>query len=113
MKKFSLYLSVAGLISLGLFFFSPAVLSHCEIPCGIYGDPMRIDVMLEDIQTIEKSMRKIEELSKAEDKNYNQLTRWVINKGDHADKISDVVTQYFMKQRIKPVEEGKGKAYQD
>lgn len=87
----------------GLMFPARPVLSHCEIPCGIFGDKMRIEMMHEDIATIEKSMKQIEELSKEEKKNYNQIVRWVVNKEHHADKIRDVVTQYFMAQRIKPV----------
>lgn len=77
--------------------------AHCEIPCGIYGDPMRIDMMKEDIATIEKSMKEITELSKEAKPNYNQIVRWVENKEHHADKLQDVVTQYFMTQRVQPV----------
>ena len=79
--------------------------SHCEIPCGIYDDAARIAAMREDVATIEKSMKGIIELSAAGEKNYNQIVRWVMNKEDHADKLQDVATQYFMFQRIKPVEE--------
>ena len=38
--------------------------SHCQIPCGIYGDYTRIDLLREHIATIEKSMNQINELSK-------------------------------------------------
>jgi nickel superoxide dismutase len=92
---------------------APNVMSHCEIPCGIYDDPMRIHMMAEHITTIEKSMNEIHKLSAEGDKNYNQLVRWVANKENHADYLSDIVTQYFMKQRIKPAEQGQGQAYQD
>jgi len=98
---------------LATLFFSPVVLSHCEIPCGIYNDQMRVEMIDEHIRTIEKSMRQIHELSKDRDKNYNQLTRWIVNKENHADKLSEIVTQYFMTQRIKPAAESDGKAYQD
>jgi hypothetical protein len=74
--------------------------AHCEIPCGIYGDDLRFSTILEDIQTIEKSMKKIAELS-GDVGNINQLTRWVNNKEHHADRIREIVTQYFMTQRIK------------
>ena len=77
--------------------------SHCEIPCGIYGDEMRIGMMKEDIDTIEKSIVKITELAGEAKPNYNQIVRWVENKEHHADKIREVVTQYFMTQRVKPV----------
>lgn len=87
----------------GLTLSAPPAFSHCEIPCGIYGDKTRIDMLEEDIATIEKSMKEILTLSKDAKPNYNQLVRWVVNKEHHADKIRDVVTQYFMAQRVKPV----------
>lgn len=75
--------------------------AHCEIPCGIYNDRMRIDLILEDIQTIEKSMKQISLLEKKGNENANQLTRWIMNKEKHADKIQNIVSQYFLTQRIK------------
>lgn len=91
------------LISLSVFLLvlNPIrVMAHCEIPCGIYNDKMRIDMIKEDITTIEKSMNQIIELSKATAPNYNQLVRWVNNKEEHANKIQEVATQYFMTQRV-------------
>jgi nickel superoxide dismutase len=102
----------AVLMALSVWKAAPAS-AHCEIPCGIYNDKMRIDMLREDIETIEKSTKSIIELSEAKDKNYNQLVRWVTNKDNHADKFSEVVTQYFMTQRIKPAEPTDAKAYQD
>ena len=32
----------------------------------------------------------------------NQAVRWVMNKEKHADELSEIVTYYFMAQRIKP-----------
>ena len=77
------------------------VYAHCEIPCGIYDDQMRIDMLLENITTIEKSMQQIKELEQDTQHNANQLIRWVMNKDQHADKLQEIVTQYFMTQRIK------------
>ncbi|MBE0433317.1 superoxide dismutase [candidate division WOR-3 bacterium] len=74
--------------------------AHCEIPCGIYGDEMRFDMIAEHITTVEKSMQMIVELSKAADRNDNQLVRWVMNKEEHANYIQDIVSQYFLTQRI-------------
>ena len=94
-----------SLISLliSLFSFSPAF-PHCEIPCGIYGDETRLTMLEEDITTVEKSMKLIVELSKAGEKNYNQLVRWIDNKEKHANLIQETVSQYFMTQRIKPAD---------
>ncbi len=107
-KKILLYSVAAILLVLG---GSRIVWSHCEIPCGIYNDPMRLDMIAEHIQTIEKSMNQINQLSAAENKDNNQLVRWIMNKENHADYLSDIVTQYFMKQRINPVEDKQNEAY--
>lgn len=82
------------------------VRAHCEIPCGIYGDRMRVDLLREHFQTLEKSMTKVVEIGESDDKNYNQLVRWVNNKELHANKVQEIVYQYFMNQRIKPANEG-------
>jgi nickel superoxide dismutase len=68
-------------------------------------------MMREDISTLEKSMTQIKALSAAPGENMNQLVRWVGNKDDHADKLSDIVTQYFLKQRVKPVAMDDKEAY--
>ncbi|NOR76089.1 MAG: superoxide dismutase [Draconibacterium sp.] len=75
--------------------------AHCEIPCGIYADSVRITLIYEHITTIEKSMNMINELSEQEKPDYNQLVRWVVNKEEHAKKIQEIVSQYFLHQRIK------------
>ena len=90
--------------------------SHCQIPCGIFGDFTRIDLMREHIATIEKSMNQINELSKESSKNMNQLVRWVNNKDQHADELTEIVTYYFLSQRVKIVDPGKSgdfKIYQE
>ena len=87
----------------GIIFLSASyAAAHCELPCGIYNDQMRIEMIDEDIATIEKAMKQIIELGSQKEINYNQLVRWVTNKEYHADKIQEVVYQYFMTQRIKP-----------
>jgi nickel superoxide dismutase len=80
-------------------------LAHCQIPCGIYDDPARFSLMAEHITTIEKAMKTIIDLSSQEKPDYNQLVRWVQNKDQHADELSEIVTHYFMAQRIKPPKE--------
>ncbi len=91
---------------------SSVVYSHCQVPCGIYGDEARFDTMAEHITTIEKSMKQITELSKQEPANMNQVVRWVENKEVHADKLSEIVTYYFMAQRVKPADKSDAGAYQ-
>jgi nickel superoxide dismutase len=83
-----------------IFFIVGNAAAHCEIPCGIYDDEARIAMLLENTATIEKSMIQITELEKAEPLNSNQLIRWVMNKERHADELQEIVTHYFMTQRI-------------
>jgi len=98
MKRFAL-------IALGLAFTLAAAApagAHCQIPCGIYDDELRVQLIEEHITTVEKSMKQIVALGSAEKADYNQLVRWVGNKETHAQEIQDIVTAYFMAQRIKP-----------
>jgi nickel superoxide dismutase len=96
------------LASLALLFFGATFTSraHCEIPCGIYGDSLRVEMIQEHITTIEKSMKQIELLAQEDDEDYNQIVRWIVNKEEHANKIQDIVSQYFLHQRIKVPGEG-------
>lgn len=109
MKTLPLAVVVTALVLTGM--HVPAF-GHCEIPCGIYGDQMRIDMIAEHTRTIEKSMNMIRELGDQEDVNYNQLVRWINNKELHANKIQEIVYQYFMNQRVKPVEDSGAASYQ-
>jgi nickel superoxide dismutase len=81
-------------------------LAHCQIPCGIYDDPARFSLMAEHITTIEKAMRTVIDLSGEKKPDYNQLVRWVESKDRHADELSEIITYYFMAQRVKPPTEG-------
>lgn len=90
--------SLALIFTLGL---GARASAHCQIPCGIFGDELRVQLIEEDITTVEKSMNQIMALGKEEPVNYNQIVRWVVNKEEHAEKIMDTVTAYFLAQRIK------------
>jgi nickel superoxide dismutase len=94
-------------------FFSSIVYSHCQIPCGIYDDPARCEMIAENITTIEKSMNQISRLSQEDKPDMNQIVRWVANKEKHADELTHTVTYYFMSQRIKPVDPSKSKSYDE
>lgn len=94
--RFVLYFILSVMIS-------PIVFAHCQIPCGIFDDALRIKMMSESIYTIEKSMNEINTLSKQNPINYNQLVRWIKNKEEHGDEISRLVYFYFMAQRLIPI----------
>lgn len=102
---------LATVLFIGFSFTAKTVSAHCEVPCGIYGDSMRVKMIYEHITTIERSIKGIEEESAKAKPNYNQLVRWVNNKEEHATKIQEIVSQYFLHQRIKEVAPGNGHAY--
>lgn len=78
------------------------VFAHCQIPCGIYDDAVRIIQIKEDFQTIKKAMLKINELANTPNPlSLNQLNRWIIAKEDHATNIQKTISEYFLTQRIK------------
>ena len=88
------------------------VYSHCQIPCGIYDDPARLAMIAENTTTIEKAMKQIEELSAQQKPNMNQIVRWIDVKDKHADDTAEIVSYYFMAQRIKPADKSDAPAYE-
>jgi nickel superoxide dismutase len=89
-------LAYLAIVCLSLTGFRAA--AHCQLPCGIYDDGARLVAMQEHANTIAKSMAVIT----ADSTPANQVTRAVITKDDHADQIAQIVTYYFLTQRIKP-----------
>lgn len=94
------------------FWFSKVTFAHCEVPCGIYHDELRVELIKEHIQTIEKAMNQITELQSAEVINYNQLVRWINTKEHHANLIHEVAEQYFLTQRVKFADPSDKEKYQ-
>ena len=87
-------------ISTVLLLFSTQLHAHCQIPCGVYDDTMRVKMIEEHTLTILKSMNYI--ASNQNDlEQQNQVTRWIINKEEHAQEIQNIVSEYFLTQRIK------------
>ena len=79
--------------------------AHCQIPCGIYDDHARVQSMIEDAVTVEKSATLMAQLaSKSDVQSQNQLVRWVMNKEKHAQNIISTISDYFLTQRVKPAQ---------
>jgi nickel superoxide dismutase len=97
-KKLFQIVFVACILSVTASFAS----AHCEVPCGIYDDEMRINMIGEHINTIEKAMSQVTALQGNAPVDYNQVTRWIMTKEAHANELQKIVTQYFMTQRIPP-----------
>ena len=86
--------------------------AHCQIPCGIYDDELRVQLIEEHVTTIEKSINQIVALEKQTPVNFNQLVRWIDNKEQHAQEIQDIVAAYFLTQRIKVPESKEGEPWE-
>lgn len=100
LSTFLLAVAAAGLVTP-----HPAY-AHCQIPCGIYDDHARLESMLEDAATVEKSASEIAALSgKSDAQSQNQLVRWVMNKEQHAQNIIGTISDYFLTQRVKTDQE--------
>ena len=84
--------------------YSARTLAHCQVPCGIYDDAARIKRLHEDATTIAKAVAQINELAGShEAQGFNQAARWVATKEQHASHVIEVVSQYFLTQKVKPV----------
>jgi nickel superoxide dismutase len=100
----TVFLLLAAMVSIPM--LQQTVSAHCQIPCGIYDDNARVQSMLEDAETVEKSIKMINALSEKSDaSSRNQLVRWVMNKEKHAQKIITTISDYFLTQRVKSSQE--------
>lgn len=92
-----------ALITLSLLVSGSTLFAHCQVPCGIYGDQLRFEQLLEDTKTIAKAQVLINELADADHtgQNVNQMVRWVTTKEEHATNIQKTIAAYFMAQRLK------------
>ncbi len=117
MNRLALSAALLGAVSLGFANAATPVEPnaapfHCQVPCGIYGDEMRIAMMQEDIETIAKGMSQIREMEAADSFAHNQMVRWVMNKDTHAGAIQEQVASYWLAQRIKaPKDRGGAERY--
>jgi len=77
---------------------------HCQVPCGIFDDPMLVAEIRQAVATIKKAMIQISELSAAgiTPLSINQITRWVNTKEEHACKVITAISEYCLAQRVKP-----------
>merc|ERR1712050_626006 len=77
------------------------VRSHCQVPCGIFDDPARVESLKEDAATVRKAMVQINELGTSTPLALNQTTRWIMTKEDHAKNIITTASEYMLAQRVK------------
>ena len=78
-----------------------AVRAHCQVPCGIFDDPARVEALKEDAATVRKAMVQIGELGTATPLALNQSIRWINTKEMHAASIITTASEYMLAQRVK------------
>jgi ubiquitin len=77
---------------------------HCQVPCGIFDDPMIVAEVKQCVETIKKAMAQIKELESGSGtgaQELNQIVRWINTKEEHAKKIISTVAEYCLCQRVK------------
>ena len=95
----------AAIVGFILAIGQPQASGHCQVPCGIYDDPMRITMLKEDAATIRKAVVSLESLIQGagDITALNQSVRWIGVKEETATNIQRVVSDYFLTQRVKAV----------
>jgi nickel superoxide dismutase len=99
--------NAASILVIGGILLPSLAFAHCQVPCGIYDDAARIATLREDALTIEKAMTEMAKLAgKSDAQSMQQMVRWVTTKETHASDIIAIVSEYFLTQKLKPVEPG-------
>jgi len=96
MKKKLLTLISASLL------YSQSVEAHCQMPCGIYNDAMIFDKGDEYFLTMYKGISVLNNSPFSTVKEKNDFVRWVVTKEKMSDAFAEILTSYFLQQKIKP-----------
>jgi nickel superoxide dismutase len=94
------------LILSGLCFLVNAVQgnAHCQMPCGIYHDDMVYDQIDQFVETVYKAIAIMNQNKNATPKDRNEFVRWVIQKEKSCNETAELISYYFLQQKIKPGE---------
>ena len=78
---------------------------HCQVPCGIFDDPIMVAELKQAAATIRKAIVSMNELHSTATTTdllaMNQMIRWITVKEEHASKIITTVAEYCLCQRVK------------
>ena len=82
---------------------------HCQVPCGIFDDPIRVALLKEHAATIKKAMLELDRIAEKaapsgeqfQSQDFNQAARWVVVKEEAASAIMEIVSTYMLAQRVK------------
>jgi nickel superoxide dismutase len=79
--------------------------AHCQMPCGIYHDDMVFDQVDQYVETMYKAISMLKDSQFSTVREKNEFIRWVIQKEKASDEVAQLITTYFLQQKIKPGEE--------
>mmetsp|Transcript_18138 Transcript_18138/g.37317 ORF Transcript_18138/g.37317 Transcript_18138/m.37317 type:complete len:205 (-) Transcript_18138:264-878(-) len=75
---------------------------HCQVPCGIFDDPLMVEQLKQDADTIRKAMVQCKDLYAINDlQSMNQIVRWINTKEEHCKKMITTISEYCLCQRVK------------
>lgn len=79
-----------------------SLFAHCQMPCGIYHDEMVYDQIDQYVETMVKGISVLQDNKFSTVQDRNVFVRWVMEKDTASDQVADVLTEYFLQQKIKP-----------
>ncbi|MBA3722922.1 MAG: hypothetical protein H0W88_11055 [Parachlamydiaceae bacterium] len=85
--------------------FQGLLASHCQMPCGIYHDEMVFDQIDQYIETMAKGISILTESKFTTVQEKNEFIRWVALKETASDVAAEIITTYFLQQKIKAGED--------
>lgn len=99
MKKILFAIGLASLLCQ-----SHPLSAHCQMPCGIYHDEMVFNQIDQYIETMYKGITELKNSKFATPFERNNFIRWVELKEKASDEMANLITEYFLQQKIKPGE---------
>ena len=99
MRKQLFLLGTMALLSL-----RAAASAHCQMPCGIYHDDLVFDQVDQYIETMHKGITVTNDSAFSNVHDRVETIRWVVLKDKESDTIANLITTYFLQQKIKPGE---------
>lgn len=83
--------------------------SHCQMPCGIYHDDMVFDQIDQYVETMVKGLSILINSKFSTVQEHNEFVRWVMLKEKDSNETANMITTYFLQQKIKPGEDDTAK----
>lgn len=81
-----------------------SLIAHCQMPCGIYHDEMVFNQIDQYIETMYKGLTELKNNKFSTPVERNNFFRWVMLKETASNEMANLLTEYFLQQKIKPGE---------